>query len=175
VRVPSGVILDLGATAKALAADRAATRIAAFTGSGVLVNLGGDVAVAGAPPPGGWAIGIAPACTTAPGDAGVVVAVAEGGLASSGTAVRTWISGDRRVHHIVDPATGVNAEDRWLLVSVAAPSCVEANAFSTAAIVWGRTAVERLSARRLPCRLVGHDGRVVVLGGWPADGAGAEN
>jgi thiamine biosynthesis lipoprotein len=170
VRVPAGVVLDLGATAKALAADRAAARIAAHTGSGVLVNLGGDVALAGAPPEGGWAVGIALACTTAPEDSHVVVAIRQGGLASSGTAVRTWISGDRRVHHIVDPRTGDNADSPWALVSVAAPTCVEANAASTAAIVWGPSAPARLSATHLPCRLVGVDGTVIVLGGWPADG-----
>ena len=57
--MPDGVLLDLGATAKALAADRAAVRIAAAAGCGVLVNLGGDIRVAGPPPAGGWCIGIA--------------------------------------------------------------------------------------------------------------------
>ena len=59
VTVPPGVELDLGATAKALAADRAATAVAELTGSGVLVSLGGDIAVAGDPPAGGWSIRIA--------------------------------------------------------------------------------------------------------------------
>ncbi len=59
VRVPDGVLLDLGATAKALAADRAAVRIADTTDCGVLVNLGGDIRVAGPPPADGWCIGIA--------------------------------------------------------------------------------------------------------------------
>lgn len=170
VRVPAGVVLDLGATAKALAADRAASRIAAVTGSGTLVNLGGDVSLAGKAPDGGWAIGIALESSRPPGETSVVVAVRKGGLASSGTASRTWIQGERRVHHIVDPATGENAESYWRLVSVAAPSCVEANAISTAAIVWGRSAIERLAARNLPCRLVAEDGTVIVLGGWPVDG-----
>ena len=58
LRVPAGVALDLGATAKALAADRAATAIAAATGAGVLVNLGGDLAVAGPLPPTGWPVRI---------------------------------------------------------------------------------------------------------------------
>ncbi|HEY7883187.1 MAG TPA: FAD:protein FMN transferase, partial [Streptosporangiaceae bacterium] len=39
--LPAGVRLDLGATAKAWAADRSAARIAAQTNSGVLVSLGG--------------------------------------------------------------------------------------------------------------------------------------
>ena len=49
--LPAGVQLDLGATAKAWAADRSAARIAARAGSGVLVSLGGDIAVAGRRPP----------------------------------------------------------------------------------------------------------------------------
>ncbi len=170
VRVlPVGVVLDLGATAKALAADRAASLIAAVTGSGTMVNLGGDVSLAGSAPAGGWAVGIALQSRTAPRDTNVVVALRVGGLASSGTASRTWMREGRRVHHIVDPGTGDSAESCWRLVSVAAPTCVEANAGSTAAIVWGRSAVERLSARNLPCRLVADDGTVVVLGGWPVD------
>src|SRR5262249_22677447 len=45
LRVPPGVRLDLGATAKAWAADRSAARIAATLGCGVLVSLGADIAV----------------------------------------------------------------------------------------------------------------------------------
>ena len=64
VRVPRGVELDLGATAKALAADRAAARIARELRTGVLVSLGGDVAVAGRAPEGGWCILISTTSTT---------------------------------------------------------------------------------------------------------------
>lgn len=56
VTVPSGIRLDLGATAKAWAADRAARTLARTAGCGVLVSLGGDTAVAGEPPAGGWRI-----------------------------------------------------------------------------------------------------------------------
>ena len=56
VSLPAGTRLDLGATAKAWAADRAAARIAAELGCGVLVNLGGDIAVGGPGSAGGWRI-----------------------------------------------------------------------------------------------------------------------
>ena len=49
-------MLDLGATAKAIAADRCAARVTETTGSGVLVNLGGDIATAGPAPEGGWQV-----------------------------------------------------------------------------------------------------------------------
>lgn len=168
LRVPADVVLDLGATAKAYAADRAASRIAEVTGGGVLVNLGGDISVHGAPPE-GWAIGLALDCATSPSDVTVVVSIRQGGLASSGTTVRSWRHGARRVHHIIDPRTGDSAETCWELASVAAPSCAEANVVSTAAIVWGDAAIDRLSAIGLPSRLVGDDGRVATLNGWPPD------
>jgi thiamine biosynthesis lipoprotein len=57
VRVPSGVELDLGATAKALTSDLAAAAASkAIDGAGVLVSLGGDIAVAGQAPDDGWSI-----------------------------------------------------------------------------------------------------------------------
>ncbi|HXY27552.1 MAG TPA: FAD:protein FMN transferase, partial [Acidimicrobiales bacterium] len=117
VRIPLGVRLDLGSTAKALAADRAVARIAEAIGGGALVSLGGDVAVAGPPPPSGWAVGIALESSAPVEDVDQVVAITRGGLASSATSVRTWRSGARRVHHIVDPHTGDCAEPYWVLVS----------------------------------------------------------
>ena len=170
VAIPAGVHVDLGATAKAFAADRAAAHLARTIGGGVLVNLGGDVAVGGSAPEGGWPIGIA-ITSHAPTEAvEQVVTVTTGGLATSGTTARTWVRDGQRVHHIVDPWTGRAARPVWALVSVAAPSCVEANAWSTAAVVWGDDAVGNLSTRGVPARLVGADGHVVRCGGWPADG-----
>jgi thiamine biosynthesis lipoprotein len=170
IRLPPGVHLDLGATAKALVVDRAAARIASSTGSGALVSAGGDLAVAGPVPPAGWAVTIA-VDSTGPVGPGPVVAVRDGGLASSSTVVRSWHRGGRRFHHIIDPATGDSANEHWRLVSVAAATCVDANAASTAAIVWGERAAGRLESMRLPARLVRHDGAVVTVAGWPTDEA----
>lgn len=168
IRVPDGVVLDLGATAKAWTADRAALRIAASTGSGVLVSIGGDVSVVGPPPDGGWPVGIAVDSSSSV-ESMPVVAITEGGLASSSTQVRAWRRGDRAVHHIIDPATGDCASDLWSLVSVAAANCVDANAASTAAVIWAESAPERLEALGLPARLVRRDGEVVTVAGWPPD------
>jgi thiamine biosynthesis lipoprotein len=167
VAVPEGVHVDLGATAKAFAADRAARRLASTLGCGALVNLGGDVAVAGSPPRHGWPIGIAPECRTEAARADQVVTISGGGLATSGTTARTWIRNGRRVHHIVDPWTGEAAEAVWSFVSVVAPTCVEANAWSTAAVVWGHDAVGHLDARGVPARLVDAAGSVTTCGSWP--------
>jgi FAD:protein FMN transferase len=167
VRIPRGVRLDLGSTAKALAADRAAARLADQLGDGVLVSLGGDVAVAGDPPAGGWAIGIAPDSAAPAEEVDQVVAINHGGLASSSSAVRRWRVGDRQVHHIVDPRTGDCAEPYWTLVSAVGATCVDANTVTTAAMVWGASALDRLPSFGQAMRLVRHDGQAAYLNGWP--------
>jgi thiamine biosynthesis lipoprotein len=167
VRAPAGVELDLGATAKALAADRAAARVFAATASGVLVSLGGDIAVAGPPPPGGWSVRIAEDHAEPLDGPGPVVAITSGGLATSGTTVRSWTSREGSLHHIIDPRTGRTASSHWRTVSVAAASCVDANTASTAAIVIGEEAPDWLAEGGLPSRLVRYDGAVTVVGGWP--------
>jgi thiamine biosynthesis lipoprotein len=167
VRIPRGVRLDLGSSAKAWAADRAAQRLADRLGTGALVSIGGDVAVAGAAPDGGWPIGIAVDSSTPGHSVDQIVAIDHGGLASSSTAVRAWTVAHEKVHHIVNPSTGVSAVPYWVLVSATGDSCVDANALSTAAIVWGDEAIERLGAFDQAVRLVRHDGMVTFLGGWP--------
>jgi FAD:protein FMN transferase len=167
VRVPRGVELDLGATAKALAADRAARAVFESTGTGVLVSLGGDLAVQGDPPAGGWSVRIEEDNAAPLDSPGPVVTVSSGGLATSGTTVRRWPTAAGELHHIVDPRTGRSASRFWRTVSVTASSAVGANTASTAAIVLGESALPWLTALRLPARLVRYDGAVRCVAGWP--------
>ena len=170
VRLDHGATIDLGATAKAWAADRCAERIAAAAACGVLVSLGGDLAVAGPPPPDGWQVRVTDdhaGPDTAPGQ---TVTITSGGLATSSTTVRTWTAGGHPVHHIIDPRTGEPASSCWRTVSVAAGSCTDANIASTAAIVRGAAAVGWLDAHGLPARLVAPDGTVETTAGWPSGG-----
>jgi thiamine biosynthesis lipoprotein len=165
IRVPPGTLLDLGATAKALVADRVAARAAALLGCGVTISLGGDVAVSGPPPPGGFGIGVG---DVAGGRADAVVAIDAGGLATSGVVTRHWQLGGRWVHHIVDPANGLPVPVVWRTASVAARSCLEADAAATAAMVLGASAPAWLAARDLPSRLVTLGGDVTLVGTWPS-------
>ena len=169
VRVPPGVELDLGASAKALAADRAAARIGESLGCGVMVNLGGDIAVAGPPPAGGWRVSICDDHANPASGPTQGVSISSGGLATSSTTVRRWSAGGRPFHHIVDPQTGSSASVTWRTVTVAAGSCVDANAASTASIVRGPLAPRWLTGLGLPSRLVSADGAVLAIGGWPEE------
>jgi thiamine biosynthesis lipoprotein len=165
IRVPRGSSLDLGAVAKAYCADRIADRVHRAVGACVLVSLGGDVAVAGAPA-GGWPVLVTDDHRGADGT-GQTVGVADGGLATSSTTVRRWRAGELALHHIVDPARGTPAVEHWRTVSVAAASCVRANAAATAAIVLGAAAPGWLEGLGLAARLVRPDGRIVTTPGWP--------
>lgn len=167
--VPRGVALDLGATAKALAADRAASLIARATGAGTLVSLGGDIAVAGEPPAGGWSVLIAERHDTPLTSVGPTVSIESGGLATSSTRVRRWHTRQGEMHHLLDPRTGLPAETPWQTASVAAGTCLQANVAATCAVVAGTAATTWLVERNLPARLVGVDGSVTLLGGWPPD------
>ena len=169
ITVPAGVELDLGATAKALAADRAAHTACAAAGCGVLVALGGDIAVSGEPPRGGWAVGIADDHAAPPEAIHTTVAVESGGLATSSTTVRRWRSGERDLHHLIDPRSGRPAVTPWRTVTVAAASCVDANVASTAALVLGADAVSWLERQGLPARLVSTQGEVALVCGWPSE------
>jgi thiamine biosynthesis lipoprotein len=169
IRIPRGVELDLGSSGKALAVDLAVRAAAtAAPGGGVLVSLGGDLSTAGRAPAGGWRILAGEDSETDPDSTGEVVAIASGAIATSGTTIRRWRGPDGiERHHLLDPSTGAPVDGPWRTVTVVADTCVAANAASTAAIVLGDEAVDWLSQRSLPARLVGSDGRIVRLGGWP--------
>lgn len=173
IRLGRGVKLDLGATTKALAADRAAAVARRQVGCGVLVGLGGDIAIAGSAPEDGWRVWVTDdhrSDVGEPGHPGQWITLRSGGLATSSTAVRRWRAGDQAVHHLIDPGTGACTRGIWRTVSVAAGSCLDANIASTAAIVRGERAAPWLESLWLPSRLVDVDGRVVHLAGWPTAG-----
>lgn len=164
VRLPAGVLLDLGATAKAAAADRCAQLVYRQTGAGTLVNLGGDIATAGPVPDGGWQILVQdtdddPPCQVTMGT--------DAGLATSSTRRRRWWREGNYLHHIVDPRTGLSADPVWRSVSVAAGTCLAANSISTAAIIRGHRAPEWISGLGVPALLVSKTGRPHPVGGWP--------
>jgi thiamine biosynthesis lipoprotein len=187
--VPTGVLLDLGATAKAWAADRCAAIVAERCETAVLVALGGDIATAspngtgittgegagagaGSTIAGSWRVRVQdgpqePACT--------ISLPAGAALATSSTIGRTWSAGSRRLHHILDPRTGQPAPRVWRTATVAAYTCVRANTLSTAALVRGARARRWLDTLGAPARLVASDGRVTTLGTWPPEVAAHAN
>ena len=167
IHMPAGISLDLGATAKAWAADRAAAAAAAAGECGALVSVGGDIATAGPAPAGGWQIRVTDDHRSEPSAPGQTVTIRSGALATSSTAVRRWSHAGHTMHHIIDPRTGAPVIGSWRTVSVAAASCADANIAATAALVRAGRAPDWLAESGLPARLVDWQGEVTTVAGWP--------
>ena len=123
VTVPAYVLLDLSAAGKAATVQHAAEVIAHRLGVGVLVSLGGDLAVAGPAPAGGWHL---------PGAAGALGPLASGvGLAT----VR---------RPVIDPRTGLPTARVWASATVRCGpdegGLMTAKALAVAALVIGPAA-----------------------------------
>ena len=157
--------LDLGSSAKALIADLVADDIAP-TG-GVVVEFGGDVAVRGRGPQGLWVIGVSDSLVVTGHEPRI--GLAHGGVATSSVATRTWRVDGELANHIIDPRTGTFARSVYATVSVTAASCVLANAFATASLLWGEEAGYHIAQAGWAGRLVRHDGTVEYVGGWPQE------
>ena len=167
VFVPAGVQIDLGATAKAWAADLLALTLLDALGDHVLVSLGGDIRIAGSAPR-AWPVIV----TERPDGLGdehdpALVTLDGGGLATSSTLVRRWRAGGVTQHHLLDPRTGRPVTPYWRTVTATGPTCVAANVATTAAIVLGREAEGWLDERGVDARLVHADGTVRRTGAWP--------
>lgn len=172
--LPAGVRLDLGATAKGLGSDRAArAAMATSRAGGVLVSLGGDIAVDGVPPRGGWPLLVADEPDPDASARTQPVRLACGAVATSSIACRQWRRAGRAMHHIVDPRTGLPVDGPWRTVSAAGATCADANAAATAAVVAGEQAEEWLARAGVPARLVSRAGAVRTVGGWPEVDGGA--
>lgn len=168
VMVPAGCALDLGATAKAWAADLIVSSVVAQCDSTVVLSLGGDVAVAspsGSQQDLGWPVAISE--TMQDRSDTEIVHLPYGGLATSSTAARRWVRGGVIRHHLLDPRTGEPAGGPWRTVTATGATCVAANTATTAAIVLGDRAVGWLAARDIPARLVGVSGKIVRTPRWP--------
>lgn len=162
IGVPAGLRLDLGATAKAWTADVAAHGIAASLSTAVLVEIGGDVSVAGTRT-GPWQVQVSERA----GEPGQPVGLERGGLATSSTISRKWRTPSGAAHHVIDPRTGRPARGPWRTVTAWAPSAVQANTATTAALVLGDEALPYLTEIGVAGRLVGHDGTIRTVGDWP--------
>ncbi len=160
-----GTQLDLGASAKAFVVDHVASNLEHL--GGAVVEIGGDVAVRGEGPEGPWTIGISDVLEVRPN--APRISLAYGGVATSSLATRTWRAGGALVNHIIDPRTGSYAEGPFATASVTAQSCVIANAYSTAALLWGEDAGYHIAQAGWSGRLVRHDGTVEFVGGWPEE------
>jgi thiamine biosynthesis lipoprotein len=156
ITLPAGVRLDLGGIAKGHAADLVVGELCTRGVAGALVNLGGDLRVAGTGPSGdGWPVGI----EHVPGTA---VVVSHGGIATSATTRRRWTRAGTALHHVIDPATGRPARATADAITVFAATAAMAEVTATAALLAGPDAIDVVRAAGASGLVAMSDGRLVT-------------
>lgn len=174
-QLPVGTIIDAGGIGKGLAADRAVAAVLAAGAQGAMVNIGGDLFVAGeGPADGDWLIGVADPAD--PEREVLQLALRDGGVATSGTFRRSWPGPDGgSVHHLLDPATGrptgaqrVHGAPAVVQATVVAGSGMWAEVFTKPLMIAGLAALPRLDELGLGARAVLADGAVHCNTRWSA-------
>lgn len=137
-----GLAIDLGGIAKGYGVDRAVEALRRAGVANALVNAGGDLYALGRSEDGPWKVGVRdpfdPARLTA------ALEMSDRGVATSGDYFRYFDHAGRRYHHLLDPATGEPRRSRQHSVTIAAATCMAADAAATT--VFG---LEEHTARRL--------------------------
>ena len=169
VTVPAGYALDLGGSAKGWAVDRAievvsGSLLPSFPGAGVCISAGGDLAVGGRPPVGGWPVTIRERLDVSDGVPEREIQLQRGAMATSGATQRQWQRDGHAGHHIIDPATGAPGVSSWALVTTFSDSCLVADTMATAAWLLGEAAPATLEWWGVGARLLDHAGHEVLAG-----------
>jgi thiamine biosynthesis lipoprotein len=126
--------VDLGGIGKGYGVDRAVGVLRSWGIQSAVVNLGGDLYAVGPSEDGDpWKVGV-----RSPDDPDGVVAtlaLSDGAVATSGDYLQYFDYGGRRYHHLLDPGTGAPSQSRVRSVTVAASTCMDADAGATTAFV----------------------------------------
>lgn len=133
-RLDTMVSLDPGSIGKGLAADIVSEELVRSGADAALVNVGGDLSMAGlATPP--WHVEVEH--PTNPELTSLTLSMVAGGIATSSTRTRTWEKHGVLRHHTIDPRTGSPAETDVASVTTISDMAADAEAWSTAALIAG--------------------------------------
>ena len=121
VTLPLGVTLDSGGIGKGLAADILTSMALERGALGALVEMGGDVRIAGTPPDGShWRLGIEDPFVEERSIA--KVNLLDGAIATSSTLKRSWDKDGKTANHLINVHTGESMTTNVVTVSVIAVS-----------------------------------------------------
>ena len=130
-----GMELDFGGCVKEYAVDAATSLLKKMSITSGVIDLGGDIAVIGPHPDGApWLVGIRH--PRKKNDPVAIIPLVSGALTSSGDYERYFIKDGHRYCHIINPETGMPA-NQCQSVSVMAEQAVVAGAASTIAFLKG--------------------------------------
>jgi thiamine biosynthesis lipoprotein len=141
------VEVDLSAIAKGKGVDLVSAELTRLGHPDHMVEVGGEVRCAGTKPSGTpWQIGVEKPDSVGGRPIQEAVPLRDRAMATSGSYRNFFESGGRRIHHILDARSGVNAPGRALSVSVTAPECALADGLATALMIVGPDGAEALLA-----------------------------
>jgi thiamine biosynthesis lipoprotein len=167
VDLPAGTALDLGGIAKGHTADVAAEALLRAGATWAVVDVGGDIRLAGAAPGGAWEVHVEDPFD--PARLLAVLRLAGGGVATSSRVRRRWQRGGVEQHHLLDPSSGRPADGGLAAVTVVSGSAAWAEVLAKAAFVAGSDgAADVVGAAGATGLLVLDDGEVVELPGLDA-------
>jgi FAD:protein FMN transferase len=157
IRLPAGIRIDLGGSAKGLAADLAGELLAGH--SGYAVDAGGDLRIGGSEP-GPRAVHI-----RHPLDDEIAhsFTVTTGAVATSGLQTRVWRTERGFAHHLIDPARGTPAWTGVIQATALAATALEAETLAKTALLRGPRAGRDVLARHGGA-LILDDGSLVLAG-----------
>lgn len=131
LRRPPGVRLDLGGTAKGLAADRAAALLAGQ--ATFAVDAGGDIVIGGR----SASARLVSVAHPLGAEHALEFELVAGAVATSGLGTRVWRTETGFAHHLIDPATGRPAWTGVIQATALASSGVEAEMLAKTALLSG--------------------------------------
>ena len=161
------VQLDFNSVAKGYTVDLLAGLVEKYGAENYIVDIGGEVRCRGLNRQGrAWRIGVETPFDGNMSDGEYLqkrIQMTGGGLATSGNYRRFYLDGEgNKVAHTIDPRTGRSALSRLLSVTVAAPTCAEADALGTMFLAMGAddalAAVERMPGVKAYFILAGDGG-----------------
>ena len=141
VKADPRVQLDFNSIAKGYTVDLLARLVESFGARNYIVDIGGEVRCKGVNRQGGpWRIGIETPYDNNFSDRDLqrIAEVTDISYTTSGNYRRFYLDADgNKVAHTIDPRTGHSAVSRLLSVTVAAPTCAEADALGTMFLAMG--------------------------------------
>jgi FAD:protein FMN transferase len=150
------VAIDLGGIAKGYAVDRAVDALRAWGITDALVNAGGDLHALGVSLEGDpWQVGIR--SPSEPTRLAGTLPLRDRAIATSGDYEQYFEHDGRRYHHLLDPRTAEPMAGSAHSLTVAAPTCMAADAAATS--IFG---LEITSGRRVLAR-AGRHAEIVLL------------
>jgi thiamine biosynthesis lipoprotein len=161
VRLPRGVRLDLGGSAKGMAVDLAARMLA--TNPAFAIDAGGDIRI------GGMQATPRTVEIAHPQAGGPVrrLTVTAGAVATSGLRTRVWGNEGGFAHHLIDPASGLPAWTGVIQATALAPTALEAETLAKMALLRGPHA-GRVALERYGGVLILDNGKPILVGNLDA-------